>query len=242
METYSHEEIAGFEETSWWYVSRRRVLNDLLERFPAERGVLLDLGCGVGANFPVLAVHAQKVIGLDISEEALAHARARGYHETLLASAEDIPLPSDSVDAIVCADVLEHIDDTKTVAEIARVLKSRGSAYILVPAFPSLWNENDDYGHHLRRYKRGELVGLFARNNMQIRYSGFWNICMFPVVWLVARFYHKKPEGEKLSNSLSRIPAWINGILAHVIDVERSVNRRLNLPFGVSHILVAQKP
>lgn len=83
METHSHGEIAGLVEENWWYVARRHVLEGLFVKFPPTRGTALDLGSGVGANFPVLALHANKIIGLDISQEALDHAQERGYHETL---------------------------------------------------------------------------------------------------------------------------------------------------------------
>jgi SAM-dependent methyltransferase len=46
---------------------------------------------------------------------------------------EHIPLPDGSFDIIICSHVLEHVDDHRAIAEIARVLSSSGIAILLVP-------------------------------------------------------------------------------------------------------------
>jgi len=241
METHSHGEIAGLIEENWWYVARRHVLEGLFAKFPPTRGTALDLGSGVGANFPVLALHANKIIGLDISQEALDHAQERGYHQTLLACGEQIPLGDAAIDVVLCADVLEHVNDDTLVAEIARVLSKGGMVYVTVPAFQSLWNENDDYGHHLRRYKRGEAAALFAKHGMRVLYNGFWNFSWVAPVWLSARLYRKKADSEKLANNLSRIPTWANRFFLFLASVESGAAGLIPLPVGVSQVVVAQK-
>lgn len=51
---------------------------------------------------------------------------------------QELPLPDNSVDAIVCLHVLEHVpDDRRAVRELSRVLKPEGVAYIVVPLLPS---------------------------------------------------------------------------------------------------------
>ena len=71
----------------------------------------------------------------------------------LRADACDLPLADDSVDAVCCANLLEHVpDDRRALQEVARVLRVGGRAVIVVPAGPV----SDDYydrflGHERRR-------------------------------------------------------------------------------------------
>lgn len=240
MEIHSHKDIVGLERTNWWYVSRRLVLRSLLEKYVVQpRCNALDLGCGVGSNFELLKKYSINCVGLDISAEALGYAKRYPYNSLVQASAEHMPLPDNSVDLVVCADVLEHVDDEKTLDEIHRVLAPGGVVCITVPAFMSLWNKNDDYSHHLRRYSRGELNERVARHGLVIRYDNFWNLALFVPVWVAARLYKKKEHN--LRNNLTLIPAWMNGALSLWMRLEHIYGYRPSLPFGVSQVIVAQK-
>ncbi|MBI3572132.1 MAG: class I SAM-dependent methyltransferase [Fimbriimonas ginsengisoli] len=243
MELHSHSDIAALEKDNWWYVVRRQLLLNLLAKYAraSAGGVALDLGCGVGANYDVLAPYAARVIGVDIAPEALAYARARGYAEALQAKGEHLPLQDHSVTLALCADILEHLDDTKAVPELRRVLMPGGIVVATVPAFPSLWNENDDYSHHLRRYRRGELRKLFAKSGFILRASGYWNALLFVPVWIMARFYRRRPN-RPLRNNLSLVPRFLNGALTRAALVEQRLHRFLPLPFGVSEVLVCEAP
>ena len=241
MEQHSHAEIAALENKNWWYVTRRSILESLMRRYKSGRDVALDVGCGVGSNHSVIKANAARVIGLDISQEALDTTHAP-YDEKVCASVESMPLPDNSVDSVVCFDVLEHVDDDVAVKDIHRVLTSGGLAFVTVPAFESLWNENDDYGHHLRRYRRAQARKVFEHNGFTVEYCSFWNrFPFFPVVWVVAHFYTRGSKKEDLRNNLSLIPQWMNVPLILWMKIENAVTRLIPLPFGVSVVLVARK-
>lgn len=65
----------------------------------------------------------------------------------LVANAEELPLPTNSVDAIVCESLLEHVPrPDKIVAEMYRVLKPGGGMYIVTPfVYPFHACPNDFY-------------------------------------------------------------------------------------------------
>ncbi len=46
---------------------------------------------------------------------------------------EDIALPDESFDAILCSHVLEHVDDSRALPELFRILKKGGTLYAMVP-------------------------------------------------------------------------------------------------------------
>jgi SAM-dependent methyltransferase len=101
-----------------------------------EGETVLDLGSGAGADVLISARRvgaAGKAIGLDMTDEMLALARANaatagvGNVEFVKGYIEEIPLPDGSVDVIISNCVINLAADKRTVlAEAARVLRPGG--------------------------------------------------------------------------------------------------------------------
>jgi arsenite methyltransferase len=101
-----------------------------------EGETVLDLGSGAGADVLISARRvgpAGKAIGLDMTDEMLALARANAAEagldnvEFLKGYLEDIPLADDSVDVVISNCVINLAADKRTVlAEAGRVLKPGG--------------------------------------------------------------------------------------------------------------------
>ena len=98
--------------------------------FPAYTAqVVLDLACGTG-RYGLLAGEggAETVIGLDNSPAML---RANPLSHRALATTESIPLPSASIDIILCGLALGHLPRlAPSLSEISRVLKPGGCALV----------------------------------------------------------------------------------------------------------------
>jgi ubiquinone/menaquinone biosynthesis C-methylase UbiE len=101
---------------------------------------LLDLGCGHGRFLRHFAPRARKqMIGLDRSRRLLGVAQELMEEdplpvpcELLFASATEVPLADDSVGAITCVRVLQHVPGQETaLREVCRVLEPEGS-FVLV--------------------------------------------------------------------------------------------------------------
>ena len=90
---------------------------------------VLDVGCGGGYTSEFLAKRGAIVSGLDLSKRSIEAARQHASQTGLKidyqqGSAEAIPYEDNSFDAVICVDVLEHINDLKqVVSEIHRVLR-----------------------------------------------------------------------------------------------------------------------
>ena len=99
---------------------------------------VLDIASGEGYGSDLLALSARSVFGVDISEEAVAHAGSRYRRPNLeyrVGSAADIPIADASVDAVVSFETIEHHDQhEKMLAEIKRVLAPGG---LLVMSSPN---------------------------------------------------------------------------------------------------------
>ena len=106
------------------------VVRKILDSLPV--GVALDAACGTGRHTAHLASLGHQVIGVDTSREMLARARDKVpdgefYEEDL----HDVPLPDDSVDLVVCAIGLAHLEDLgQALAEFVRVLRPNGHLVI----------------------------------------------------------------------------------------------------------------
>ena len=93
---------------------------------------VLDLGCAGGFMAEALDERGAEVTGIDPAEEAIVVARAHAEQTGRKISydvgvGEDLPYPDHGFDAVVCVDVLEHVQDLQQVIrEIARVLHPGG--------------------------------------------------------------------------------------------------------------------
>lgn len=99
---------------------------------------VLDLGAGTGKLTALLAGLGADVTAVDPDDSMLAQLRRLlPAVRTLPGSAETIPLPDGSVDAVLCGQALHWFDMSRAVPEIARVLRGGG-------VLAGLWNCDDD--------------------------------------------------------------------------------------------------
>jgi O-antigen biosynthesis protein len=139
---------------------------------------VLDIACGEGYGSAMLARDAASVIGVDISAEAVSHAR-QAYSdisnlEFRLGDAASIPLPDDSVDVVISFETIEHHDKhQEMIDEIRRVLKPDG---LLVISSPNrvVYSEKAGYHNefHVKELDFGELDALLRTRFQQLRYFG----------------------------------------------------------------------
>jgi ubiquinone/menaquinone biosynthesis C-methylase UbiE len=98
---------------------------------------VLDVASGEGYGSAILAGVAGSVVGVDIDDGAVVHAREAYRLENLhylLGSATKLPLEDASVDVVVSFETLEHIREHELfAAEVRRVLRSDGLFIVSTP-------------------------------------------------------------------------------------------------------------
>jgi glycosyltransferase involved in cell wall biosynthesis/ubiquinone/menaquinone biosynthesis C-methylase UbiE len=118
-------------------IELERIHRYLLACEIASGKIVLDIASGEGYGSAMLAKNAIKVIGVDISRDAIYHARKkykRNNLEYLIGECAGIPLDDSSVDLVVCFETIEHHDQhDDMMQEIKRVLRPDGSALISSP-------------------------------------------------------------------------------------------------------------
>jgi SAM-dependent methyltransferase len=101
-----------------------RPLLDLLDPQPDAR--ILDLGCGDGRLTLDAAARGARMVGVDLSPDLVAAARARGL-DVQVADAAALPYPDASFDGVLSNAALHWMTAPEPVlGEIARVLKPGG--------------------------------------------------------------------------------------------------------------------
>jgi ubiquinone/menaquinone biosynthesis C-methylase UbiE len=129
---------------------RMAVVRRLLGQPP---GSVLDCGMGPGRLLVELERGGWSVAGIDISDEMVGLARARlprSADRLLQGTAESLPFPSASFDAVVATGVFEYVEDLpRALAEVARVLRPGGLFVVSMPntrAIGTFWRHRVVYG------------------------------------------------------------------------------------------------
>jgi lipopolysaccharide biosynthesis protein/SAM-dependent methyltransferase len=130
---------------------------------------VLDIACGEGYGADILAATAKSVVGVDISPEAIEHAKSC-YRDPRIffrvGSATDIPIPDASVDMVVSFETIEHLEDhDRMMQELRRVLRPGG---LLMISSPNKLEYSDKPGYsnrfHVRELYTEEFVTLVSRH------------------------------------------------------------------------------
>lgn len=105
----------------------------LCERLAIGSGhVVLDLGAGTGKLTRDLVPSGAKVIAVEPLDEMREQlARVVPEAEALGGTAEEIPLPDESVDAVVCAQAFHWFDLERALPEAHRVLRPAGGLALI---------------------------------------------------------------------------------------------------------------
>ncbi len=118
---------------------------------------VLELGAGTGKLTRTLIGQGHRVLATDPLPEMLAILREQLDTPTAVARAEQLPIPSRSVDAVVCAQSFHWFEATPALAEITRVLRP-GGRLVLV------WNFRDLRVPWIQ--KLSDLIGVESRENL----------------------------------------------------------------------------
>jgi len=111
--------------------------HEVLSRFPKS---LLDVGCYDGQFISsVLPREREKLVGLDVSQAALAGAASLGLVPVRAQVEATLPFASDTFATVVAGEVIEHVFDTQAVVhELTRVLQPGGWLALTTPNLVAL--------------------------------------------------------------------------------------------------------
>ena len=189
---------------------------------------VLDLAAGTGKLTRLLVPTGAEVVAVEpVEQMRAALARALPEATALAGTAEDLPLPDDSVDAVVAGSAFHWFRGDEALEEIHRVLRPGGSLGLL-------WNVRDEsvrwvaeltaimepYRGAAPGYRSGAWQDAFARTALftPLRREGFGHVHRLEPEAVVARvasvsFVAALPESDR-ATVLARVRALLARDLA----------------------------
>jgi SAM-dependent methyltransferase len=142
---------------------------------------VLDLGCGAGYGTASLAPVAERVVGVDVSDEAIAIAQREfggsgaEYQRVDDPSRVQLPFADASFDTVLSFQVIEHLDRPEAyLDEAARLLTPGGSLLLATPdraarlfAWQKPWNR-----FHETEYDGAGLAAVLHRSFATVELLG----------------------------------------------------------------------
>ena len=242
------EFLFKMEQQHFWHIGRKEMALDTLKRnIPNLEAVkMLEIGCGNGNILSYLNRGGIQVEGGDIFIEGLRFCRQQTAPVPLY-QVDVLSLPfRDEYDVIGAFDVLEHIeDDDKALAEIYLALKSTGKLMLTVPAYNFMWSYADESARHKRRYSKNDLVVKLEQNGFIIKKISYYMCFLFPLllsIRLISNILWREQvrSDRQVRIELKTIPI-VNSIFLGLLRLEKWLIRYVNLPFGTSLLVLAEK-
>ncbi len=133
-----------------------------------------DLGCGTGELLSILTKKAEKVIGVDSSQNMLEESRKRFFNnnsaiDLRLGELEHLPLRDQEAEVAVISLALHHLSNPgAAVAEASRILKPGGT--LIIAEFQNHENESfrKTYGDRWPGFSEDEINSWIGSNHFII--------------------------------------------------------------------------
>jgi SAM-dependent methyltransferase len=212
----------------------------MFEQLPRDIGPrVLEVGAGIGTFSDRLLAAGTTDLLLVEPEPACVAALERRFagdprveiRAEVLPDAPSLADRAGSFDFALSQNVLEHIvDDHAAMASMARALRPGGRLMALVPAHPRLYGSLDRAYGHERRYTPDRLRSIVERAGLAVVRLYFFNALGVLGWWARCRTGARGIGASSLRAYELLLAAW------------RPIERRVELPFGLSLIAHARRP
>jgi SAM-dependent methyltransferase len=226
----------------WWYRARADLLETALGGFVGDAARVLDVGSADGPSVGWLHGTGRHT-ALDIDPRGLGPGGVCG-------SALRLPFASGCFDVVAAFDVLEHCEpEAVALAELSRVLAPGGRLLLSVPAYRWAWSDFDEQNGHHRRYTRRRVASAVTSAGLRIERTTYAFASVFPFFAAERllrrardRVWRRRAGAPADIVSLPEVPPLLERVLVALTELDRSLLRSRDLPFGSSVLLAASKP
>jgi ubiquinone/menaquinone biosynthesis C-methylase UbiE len=137
---------------------------------------VLDVGCGTGHLLIQLAPHIKKVVGIDLSQKMLDHAKEKTARfnnvELVKGSVTSLPFERNSFDYVIATEMFHHVEKPiAALKEMKRVVKHNGFVIVADIHIPPIVLMNLFFKLEpgfVRMYNKIELYKLFKKANLRV--------------------------------------------------------------------------
>jgi GT2 family glycosyltransferase/ubiquinone/menaquinone biosynthesis C-methylase UbiE len=184
---------------------------------------VLDIASGEGYGSNWIAERAESVVGVDISEEAIANARGKYHRDNLqfiTGSVAEIPLEDHSVDVIISFETIEHVGEElqrQFLIEAKRVLTENGILVISTPnklEYSDKRNYNNEF--HIKEFYYDEFMDFLGR---EFSYTKVYNQT-FRVVSLLCGKEEQSTELSLIGNTQENTDGKYYIVIASNVNIQ----------------------
>ena len=161
--------------------------------FLSRNSDILDYGCGVGPTIEkVINYNPKKITGIDISDISIDKAKEKFKNsdikiELLVDNCEKTKFANNQFDLVYGLGILHHLEFSKCIDEISRILKTNGSLLFIEPLgtnpiinfYRFLTPGSRSKDEHPLTFKDFDLIKEKFKS-VSIKYYGFMTLVFFP--------------------------------------------------------------
>ena len=237
MKTAQFQLHADIEQRHWWFVGRRRIMSRLVAEIlpPSPKSMVIDVGCGTGANIAALADN-YSCVGIDTSAEATELARQSFPKVKFLTglAPDDLGDMARQADVFLLMDVLEHVsDDFLMFSKLFSAAKPGSYFLITVPADEKLWSEHDESFGHFRRYDTERLKKVWEGLPATPLVSSYFNSRLLPIIQMIRAMNRRRGHSGGRAGTDFWMPNPVSNYILESIFAGES-NRLLKILRGKS--------
>lgn len=230
--------------------SRGHAINELKRTLGSKPASIMEVGCSAGHLLADMRRSLPNVTltGGDYTLGTLVKLGEKMPGIPLVRfNLADSPLPSDTYDAMVLLNVLEHIEqDIAATTHIARMLKPGGVAVIEVPAGPELFDDYDRQLQHFRRYTLRGICNVVEQAGLVVERRNYLGALIYPAFYLAKKLSQARPKSaaereEHVANAIGATSRF-NAIGHAVMSLEEVMARVVTFPRGIRCVVTARKP
>lgn len=237
---FTVKEIDAYGHSTLDVVSQADKLNQWMYKtiLPYCNGRILEIGSGIGTISHFFVTTGAHITLSDIRENycVVLRDKFQGTPVKLI----DLEHPEfdkeyaillGTFDTVFALNVVEHIKcDGQALQNVYKLLKPRGQAVILVPAYQWLYNRFDVQLEHYRRYTKRSLSSLFVKAGFEVAASRYFNFAGI-LGWFVS--------GKLLRNNM--IPEGQMSLYNTLVPLFRLADKAVWYRIGLSVICVGKK-
>jgi SAM-dependent methyltransferase len=238
MKTEMYEVHKLNQQDNWWFKARKEIVHSIIDKYiQGTNNNILEVGAGYGIMTEMLKEYGTVTAIEPYPDAAKYLGKALGIktHKGTL----DTFKTKEKYNIVAMFDVLEHIEEEgEAYIHLHEVLEDKGLLILTVPAYKFLWSEHDKLNNHYRRYSMQDLTFWIniVHDWFTVKKLTYFNTLLFPLALLDKLWFSKNKQSSALNPS-----KLVNTILYNIFKLEKILLSYINLPFGVSILLIAEK-
>jgi len=233
------------EDQSFWFNYRNKIAFEVIKKYSIS-GPVFDVGGGNGFVSNYLGNSGFETVLVEPGIDGCLNARARGLEYIINSDFDTAHFYPNSIPNICIFDVLEHVENQHQFLKTLHInMIPNGRLFITVPAFNSLWSEEDNQAGHYRRYRMKELQKLIVNYGFDVLYASYFfsflviPIFLFRTIPSKLGFYKISSEQSKRQHlAKSKSNKLLDILMKFELDKVKKSNK---LFFGSSLLIVAGK-